>query len=248
MPPLKDVLTKGLPKGYVPMEDPPTPPAVESKDQAHEASSVMRCPLPATNADADSIRMAQKGSSSPQFRILPLVPQTGGSTTVVTGGGISAASGSSSSLSASTQAAITAAVAAAVAAAAKTTVVAQTVSMTINVPANGATITRVTAAHSFQLVSISTNAPCDVRLYGTQSAQSTDTARQVDAPVPAELTQGIIIDVDFDTPPYFWGTENIVGVNTDSPLTTNLYVSVFNSNSAPLSNVSVYITYIPIEP
>jgi len=228
----------------------PNPPAVQSNDQAQQASSVMRCPIPATNADADSIRMAQKGHSSPQFRILPLPPQSGGSTVIKTGGGISAASGSSSSgVSAAVTAAISAAIAPAIAAAAAAAVVTpQTILVTVNVPANSAITTTATASHSFQLISISTNQPCDVRLYGSQAAQSGDTIRQVDAPVPAELTQGIIIDVDFDTTPYFWNTQNIVGVNSDSPNTKNLYVSVFNSSSTPLSNVTVYITYFPLEP
>ena len=226
MPPLKDVLVKGMPEGYVPVE--PTPPGIQNADKAQQSSSQARCPLPPTNADADSIRTFEKGSSTPQFRVMPLQPQSGG-TTVVTSGGSSTSSGGGSGGGGSTPS------------------TAKTISVTVNVPPNGAVVTRAAASTSFQLFSVATNAPCDVRLYGSQGAQSGDTARQIDAPVPAELTQGLLLDVVFDTVPYFWNTQNIAGVNADSPQTTNLYVSVFNPNPVPLSNITVYITYLPLE-
>ena len=230
MPKLSDVLTKGLPAGWVPVENTPTPPAVSDNNQAQFSSPNARCPLPPTTADADSLRTFEKGSSTPQWRVMPIPPQTGGSTTVTTGGsGTSSGSGSSSGGSSSTS-------------------VSQTIAIPLNVPPNSAILTKVTASRTFQLISVAANAPCDVRLYGSQAAQSSDTARRVDAPVPAELTQNIILDVVFDTTPYFWNTQNIVGVNADSPQSTALYVSVFNLTSTPLSNVSVYITYVPLEP
>ena len=52
MPPLRDVLTKGLPPGYVPVENTPTPPAVSDNNQAQFSSPNARCPLPPTTADA----------------------------------------------------------------------------------------------------------------------------------------------------------------------------------------------------
>ena len=227
MPALKDVLTKGLPEGYVPVENAPTaPPATSPVDDAQFSSPTVRCPLPPTNADADSLRTFQKGSSTPQFRVMPLPPQTGGSTTVTEGGSSSSSSGSGGGTAVS---------------------VATTVSTTVNIPANGATITRIAATQSFQLLSISTNAPCCVRLYGNAAAQDTDSSRAIDAPVSAELTQNIIIDLVFDTAPYFWTTQNIMGVNADSPQGTILYITVLNPTAAPLSNATVYITYLPLE-
>ena len=227
MPALKDVLTKGLPEGYVPVENAPTaPPATSPVDDAQFSSPTVRCPLPPTNADADSLRTFQKGSSTPQFRVMPLPPQTGGSTTVTEGGSSSSSSGSGGGTAVS---------------------VATTVSTTVNIPANGATITRIAATQSFQLLSISTNAPCCVRLYGNAAAQDTDSSRAIDAPVPAELTQNIIIDLVFDTAPYFWTTQNIVGVNADSPQGTTLYVTVLNPNAVAISNLTVYVTYVPVE-
>ena len=231
MPPLRDVLTKGLPPGYVPVENTPTPPAVSDNNQAQFSSPNARCPLPPTTADADSLRTFEKGSSTPQWRIMPIPPQTGGSTTVTTGGsGTSSGSGGTSSGGGSSPAAVT-----------------RTVTVSGNVPANGALITRVAANRSFQLFSVGATAPCDIRLYGTQGAQSADVSRQIDAPVPAELTQGMILDVVLDTTPYFWNTQNICGANGDQPQSQNLYVSVFNLGSTPLSNVTVYITLVPIE-
>jgi hypothetical protein len=224
MPALKDVLSKGLPEGYVPVEN--APPATSPVDDAQFSSPTVRCPLPPTNADADSLRTFQKGSSTPQFRVMPLPPQTGGSTTVTEGGSSSSSSGSGGGTAVS---------------------VATTVSTTVNIPANGATITRIAATQSFQLLSISTNAPCCVRLYGNAAAQDTDSSRAIDAPVPAELTQNIIIDLVFDTAPYFWTTQNIMGVNADSPQGTILYITVLNPTAAPLSNATVYITYLPLE-
>ena len=227
MPALKDVLTKGLPEGYIPVENAPTaPPATSPVDDAQFSSPTVRCPLPPTNADADSLRTFQKGSSTPQFRVMPLPPQTGGSTTVTEGGSSSSSSGSGGGTAVS---------------------VATTVSTTVNIPANGATITRIAATQSFQLLSISTNAPCCVRLYGNAAAQDTDSSRAIDAPVSAELTQNIIIDLVFDTAPYFWTTQNIMGVNADSPQGTILYITVLNPTAAPLSNATVYITYLPLE-
>src|ERR1035438_6645497 len=50
-------------------------------------SNTMRTPLPPTSADADLLRQSERGSASPQFRIMPL-PQTGGaSVTIKTSGG-----------------------------------------------------------------------------------------------------------------------------------------------------------------
>ena len=224
MPKLSDVLSKGLPEGYVPVEN--APPATSPVDDAQFSSPTVRCPLPPTNADADSLRTFQKGSSTPQFRVMPLPPQTGGSTTVTEGGSSSSSSGSGGGTAVS---------------------VATTVSTTVNIPANGATITRIAATQSFQLLSISTNAPCCVRLYGNAAAQDTDSSRAIDAPVSAELTQNIIIELVFDTAPYFWTTQNIMGVNADSPQGTILYITVLNPTAAPLSNATVYITYLPLE-
>jgi hypothetical protein len=161
---------------------------------------------------------------------MPLPPQTGGAASSSGGasGGASTSSGGSSSSG-------------------SVSAIVRTATVSVNIPANSAVLTRVAASRSFQLFSVGSTAPADVRLYGSQAMQSSDSSRKIDAPVPAELTQGLLLDVVFDTVPYFWNTQNITGVNADSPQTTNLYVSVFNPNPIPLSNVTVYITYLPLE-
>jgi hypothetical protein len=109
-------------------------------------------------------------------------------------------------------------------------------------------LTQITINRSFQLFSVAANAPCCVRLYGNAAAQSGDSSRPVDAPVPAELTQNIILDVVFDTAPFFWNTQNIVGFNANTPQGTTLYMTVLNLSSAPISNAGIFITFVPIEP
>ena len=161
---------------------------------------------------------------------MPLVPQSGGTTTVVTGGATSSSSGSSGGTPTPTP-----------------TPTSQTISLTANIAPLGSIVTQVIAAKAFQLFSISANAGCCVRLYGSAVAQNTDNARAIDAPVPAELTQNIIVDVVFDVVPYFWNTQNIVGVNADSPQGKALYVTILNATDTPLSNVTVFITFLPLE-
>jgi hypothetical protein len=231
MPPLKDVLTKGLPPGYSPMA--PPAPSATPEDAAQTSSSMSRCPLPPTNADADSLRTFQKGSSTPQFRVMPLVPQTGGTTVVTTGGAGTSGSGGGTSSGSSGGSSSTSA--------------AKTVSTIVNIVPNGAALTRITVNRSLQLFSVAASGPCCIRLYGNAAAQSLDVSRPVDAPVPAELTQNIIIDVVLDTTPFFWNTQNIVGFNADTPQGTTLYLTVLNLSSAPISNAGVFITFVPIE-
>ena len=68
LPKLSDVLTKGLPAGYVPVDSSSTPPPASQNDAAQTSSSHARCPLPPTTADADSLRTFEEGSSTPQWR------------------------------------------------------------------------------------------------------------------------------------------------------------------------------------
>ncbi len=122
MPALKDVLTKGLPQGYVPVENAPmAPPAASPVNDAQFSSSMVRCPLPPTNADADSLRTFQKGSSTPQFRVMPLPPQTGGA--AVTTGGVSGGASTSSGGSSSSG---------------SVSAIVRTATVSVNIPANSA--------------------------------------------------------------------------------------------------------------
>ena len=226
MPSLKDVLVKGMPDGYSPVED--SSPAAQAIPVA-PARQNLRCPLPASQADPDVLRASEVGPNIPSYRIMPLRPQTATSTTVDVASGSSSSSGSSSGGS-------------------STTLTSKSVSVAINnLAGNSVILTNVTMAKSFHVVSIASSAACCVRLYGSGSAQATDSARPVDAPVPAELTQNIIIDVVFDTSPFLWGTQNIMGVNQNSPQNTSMFLSIVNPSPTPISGLTVTITFVPLE-
>ena len=227
MPSLKDVLVKGMPDGYSPVED--SSPAAQAIPVA-PARQNLRCPLPASQADPDVLRASEVGPNIPSYRIMPLRPQTATSTIEVASGSSSSSSSGSSSGGSST------------------TLTSKSVSVAINnLAGNSVILTNVTMAKSFQAVSIASSAACCVRLYGSGSAQATDSARPVDAPVPAELTQNIIIDVVFDTSPFLWGTQNIMGVNQNSPQNTSMFLSIVNPSPTPISGLTVTITFVPLE-
>lgn len=190
----------------------------------------IRCPLPPVGADPDSLRQFE-GNESPKFRVLPLIPPTGGTTTVTTSGGSSSSGGSGGSGGTT-----------------PTAINAKTVTLTIGaVGPNAAVRTQLSLSQSYQLVSLTANNPCCIRLYGTAAAQSGDSVRPPDNPVPAEITMNLIIDVVLDTVPYVWQTQNIVGANQDSPQSATTYITVINPSVTGLSNVVVTITYAPLE-
>lgn len=187
----------------------------------------IRCPLPPVGADPDSLRQFE-GHESPKFRVLPLQPQTGGSTTVeefASSGGSSSSGGGGSSAF---------------------TIVPKTVSVSI-ATLIGSALVPVTLSQSFQLLYISANQPCCVRLYGSAASRTADIGRAVDAPVPAEVTQGLVIDVVLDTSPYLWQTQNIIGANQDATQGTTGYLNVINPSASPLSGLTVTIGYVPLE-
>jgi hypothetical protein len=232
MPPLRDVLTKGLPPGYVAVDATRDSSPASQATPTSPARTNLRSPLPASHADPDVIRASENGPSSPVFRIMPLQPQTVTGTVVENSGGSTNSSGGGSGSGS----------------AVVPILVSKSVSLSINTLAgNSVVLTNVTMAKSFQLISIAASAACGVRLYGSGSAQTTDSVRPVDAPVPAELTQNIIIDVVFDTSPFLWGTQNIVGVNQNSPQNTSMFISIVNPSPTPLSGLTVTIVFVPLE-
>ena len=123
------------------------------------------------------------------------------------------------------------------------------VTKTVNIPALaslGSYTTVIQLSKSFQLVSVSSSQPLEVRLYASQIAQTLDAARLTDTAPPFETTVNLITDVVFDTAPYGWTWQNRVGVNADSPQTTNVYVTVVNPSGASVSGAVITILYIPI--
>jgi hypothetical protein len=191
----------------------------------------IRCPLPPVGADPDSLRQFE-GSESPKFRVLPLNPQTGGTTTVKEFGGGASSGGSSSGGSSGSS----------------INIVAKTASATfVSIAGNSSAQTTVVLSQSFQILSITANQGCCVRLYGSIAGQTADSGRGVDAPAPAETTQGLIIDVVLDTSPFVWQPHNIIGANGDSVQSKNVYMTIINPGAAAINGLLVTISYVPLE-
>jgi hypothetical protein len=222
MPSLRDAIqsAKNM-SNYVPV--PGAPMAVSVQPPTPSPNANMRFILPSFNQDPDSIRLAE--SNTPKIRIWPRPQQTAGAATATT-----AASTSSSSSSSSSTAALASATA-------------TVTTATLLTSFSGS----VVMAESFQLLSISVNRACEVRLYGTPTAQSIDAYRATDAPVPPETTAGIIACVTFDTAPYTWGFQNVCGANQLNPQSNLLYVSVINTNPLIQTPVTVTIQFVPME-
>lgn len=232
MPNLKDAMGADLSK-YSAVADPTvnknTAPVTQSTVRA---SAVLRCPLPPFGADVDALRQFEQGAGVPQIRIIPPPFIAPVATTAVASGQFS--SGSSSSSSGSTTTSLVAA------------------SVTINVgtlsPLGSFSGSVAVLKKSFQLLSISATAACEVRLYGTALAQLADSARVTDDPVPAETSQNIMTDVGLDTIPYIWGWQNRICANQDTPQTGTIYVTVVNPDpDNTISGLAIVVTYLPLE-
>jgi len=228
MPSLKDTLVKGVPEGYEPVDS--SPAAQQTNDSTFPtASRNIRTVLPPIGADTDSLRQFEGKNTSPQFRIIPLAPQTGGGTTVsAAGGGTSTSGGSGGTVPAS--------------------IASKTASLFVaQIPAGSAVRLTAILSQSFQVLYLASNQAACIRLYGAQVAQVTDSVRAVDAPAPAETTQGLILDVVLDTAPFIWYAQNVVGSNQNTTQSALAYVTVINPSNAPLSNVVITLAFVPLE-
>jgi hypothetical protein len=224
MPSIRDAVNSDL-SGYKPVEQLPV--MAEMINNKTAANPSIRCPLPPFNIDPDTLRQFEVGNLTPQIRVIPLPQQTGGSTTISTASASSSSSGGGSSTSSLTLKSVT------------------LISGVINV--GGSQLTSVSMAKSFQLISLSSSAACNVRLYGTNAAQSFDNTRAIDAPVPAETMMNLITDIVFDTTPFVWNFQNITGTNQNTPQDTSLYITIKNINSTPLAGVTITLNYLPLE-
>ena len=233
MPSIKDAKNADL-SGYTPSPAPQLPVVAQTiTGDRLKANPSIRCPLPPFNSDPDTLRQFENGTLSPKIRVLPLPPNPGsggGTTTIVNNVGTSGSSGGGTSTNTTT------------------TLVASSVAPVTGLLIAGGVFTgTVLLAKSFQLLSISANAACEVRLYGTAAAQAFDAARPLDTPVSPEVTSNLIVDVVLDTLPYFWPLQNIVGANQDTPQSKTLYISVFNLAGAPVTNIAVTLNYVALE-
>ncbi len=226
MPSLRDAIANAKLPNYVPA--PAAPMAVAVQPPAAPANSNMRFILPPFNTDPDSVRQFE--SSSPKIRIWPRPQQTGGSTVKTSSaspfGTAASASSSSATITLSTK----------------------TVVFTTGVLAAGNVYqTTLQMAKSFQLIMVTANGPCEVRIYGTQQAQLFDTPRPTGNPVPPEISQNILTCVTLAESPFSWPWQNREGANQDNPQTVAIYVTVFNVVPTSAAPVTVSITYLPLE-
>jgi hypothetical protein len=229
MPSINDAQQADL-TGYKPVDPLPVLPALVKNTPSSDVFN--RCPLPPFNIDPDTLRQFEvTGSGVPQLRVIPLPIQTGGTSTTTFVGNSSSSSSSGGS----------------------STVVTPTITIksamftTGGIPVGNWVLGTITLSRSFQLATISVNNPCEVRLYGSSLTQTIDSSRPVDAPVPAEITQGLIADVIFDTAPFTWGFQNTVGCNQSAPQTTTAFITVLNSGNTALPGVQVSVAYVPLE-
>ena len=149
---------------------PTKPPVIAMIPLNSAPANNLRCILPPFNSDPDTLRQFDNVSTGPKNRIWPS-PQPLPSTSTVTETVSSGGSTSSSSSSSST-----------------VTLSPKTITFTTgSLPAGAVTQTSLQMSQSFQALSLSVNGPCEVRMYGTQSAQSFDAGRATGAPVPPEI-------------------------------------------------------------
>ena len=229
MPSIKDAVNTNL-SGYSLL--PAKPPVISIIPTNSSPASNLRCPLPPFNADPDSLRQFENSTTGPKNRVWPLPQQSGGvsTTTIVTNTTNTVSSGSGSGSGSST------------------TLVSKVVSVTTGLLISGINFQGfVTMARSFQLQSLLVTSPCEVRLYGTATAQASDAYRATGDPVPPEVSANILSCVTFDTVPYTWGFQNRCGGNQASPQTTTIYVSVINTVPSSEAPVTVTIQFLPLE-
>lgn len=199
-------------------------------DNKPRANPFLRCPLPPFNSDPDTQRQFDTGTQSPKLRVIPLPALATTATTT-------ASTATSSSSSSSTSVVPVA-----------TTLTAKSITIATPVLAPGGNFqTSIAAAKSFQLLGLTADARCEVRIYGTAIMQAFDAPRAEGDPVPAEIISNIVTCTSFDELPYTWAWQNRMGANQDTPQTVTLYVTVFNTSPTDASNVNIAISYLPLE-
>lgn len=231
MPPLSQMIRSSSPTGFAAVEQTPET-QVNQPGRALGGNPYLRCPLPPFNATVDTLRQFNESGKVPTRRVIPLPPSTasGGGGSVVTnttvinqGGGGGGASPTTSVIA----------------------------SVTLQVPAltpGQRFRSRLTMNPCIQLVSILTTVFGEVRLYSNATVQQADAPRVTDTAPPFEVTQGLITDVVFDTAPLQWTWQNRIAVNSDSPRSSNFYVTVINpSLTIGTSAGRVTISYLPLE-
>ena len=235
MPSLRDTLRSNPLPGFTPVQALPQPAVPAPVGLPGESSSFtvnrfIRSPLPPINATVDTLRQFDDGDTGvPRRRVLPLpqVTSTGGSTVTNTTVTQSVSSGSSTSVTGITAKTLT------------------YVSPLLNVGAAAVQALNV-ASKSYQLISVTANGACEIRIYGSAAAQAADFGRVTYAPLAAELGNNMVTDIVFDTSPYVWYWQNRCGSNSDSPQANIAYLTVFNTGVTP-QNFQIAFVVLPLE-
>jgi hypothetical protein len=226
MPSIKDAINTNL-SGYIPVTA--KLPVIATVPHVEKSNAFLRTVLPPFNSDPDTLRQFEDGSIVPKIRVMPLPVLSTTETTVVS----SASSTSSSSSSSSST---------------TTKLLPKTAVLTTPLlPAGAFFAGNVQMAESFQLIAMNVTSPCEVRIYGTPTAQSNDSVRANDSPIPPEITANVITSVNIDTVPYQWAWQNVIGANQDSPQSSTIYITVVNNDPTMADAITVTLTYLPLE-
>src|ERR1039458_6393420 len=234
MPSLNDALRSASRDGFAaapPKPALPAPVSILGQDNILRVNPIIRCPLPPINAGPDTLRQFNDGNTNiPRRRVLPLPVNSGVSSGTIINNTNTTVIGSSGSGGVTP------------------TLSAKTVTYTAPLlpPGSSGFSSLNVSAKSYQLVSCTANGPCEVRIYGSSSAMAVDASRLIDAPLPAELANGLVTDIVLDTAPFQWFWENRVGCNSESPQLTNLYIAVTNL-SIGSAQPQVSIVLLPLE-
>ena len=230
MPPLQDMLKTQTLSGFEAVENPKTPPP--PLQWRILSNPIIRCPLPPFSTTVDTLRQFNEGGSVPARRVIPLPVsvQAGGGSTIINEAVTSSGGGGSSS------------------AVPKLIPVSAVTNVPLLTPLGVFQTTLQLQSKSFQLLRINSSNPVEVRVYATAAIQASDVVRLTDTAVPFEIVPGIIVDVVFDTSPFNWSVQNIIGANADTTQNSNIYVSVINpSSTTSVSATTVTLTYLPLE-
>ena len=202
------------------------PPARDQRVDSVLKSPYARCPLPASNNSADSLRQWGQGSEVPVFRTSapPANSNGGGGTTIVN------ATSSSSSSGGITPATLPSS---------------QNASVTTPVLAPGQTWTgTLQMSKSFILIQVTGSSFCRIELYGTKIAQTLDLSRPV-TQGPSNTTSGIILDVALLTAKT-WQVLDCVGSNDDSTRSATIYVTITNLSTGA-GALTASLLFVPEE-
>lgn len=225
MPTLSQSIKADVSK-YVPAER-PLPAILNANIEVRRSS--MRSPLPPFNFTPDTLSQFENGGKTPQVRLIPL-PVSPIQQTTVTNTTVASSSSSSSSSSVTT------------------TLTAKTANYSPgSVGPSAFNLGSIAMAKSFQLLQLSSDSACDIRIYGSAVGQALDAVRVTDQPVAAETVQDLISNIVFDTSPYTWPFQNRIGANSDATQSTTIYITVYNPDPVNTVSPNITITYLPLE-